>query len=167
MFKKIVLFALVVFPVIAFAQENQKIAYVNSMEVLTTMPEYKQMQDSLNKSQTEFQAELKNMSDEYTKKLSDYVNQQDSLNESIKARRQQELQDLQQRAETFQQYAAQQQDAMQQRLSTPIYDKFQKATNEVGKENNFLYIIDSQVLRYSSSGATDATPLIKRKLGIQ
>jgi len=165
MVKKIVLFALVMFPVIAFAQD--KIAYVNSMDVLTTMPEYKLMQDSLNKANNEFQAELKNMSDEYTKKLSDYVNQRDSLNESIKARREQEIQDLQQRAELFQQSAAQQQDAMQQRLSAPIYDKFQKAVNDVGKENSFLYIIDSQVLRYSSPTATDATPLVKKKLGIQ
>jgi len=165
MFKKIVLFALAMFPVIAFAQE--KIAYVNSMDVLTTMPEYKQMQDSLTKSQNEFQSELKGMYDEYQKKLSDYVAQQDSLNESIKLRRQQELQDLNQRADNFQQYAAQQQDAMQQRLSTPIYDKFQKAVSDVGKENSFLYIIDSNALRYSSPTATDATPLIKKKLGIQ
>ena len=165
MFKKIVLFALVMLPAIAFAQE--KIAYVNSMEVLTAMPEYKQMQDSMSKAQTEFQSEFKSMSDELTKKYSDYVAQRDSLNESIKARREQEIQDLQQRAENFQQYAAQQQDAMQQRLSAPIYDKFQKAVSDVGKENNFLYIIDSQMLRYTSSTATDATPLIKRKLGIQ
>jgi len=164
MFKKIVLFALVILPVAVFAQE--KIAYVNSMDVLTAMPEYKQMQDSLTKSQNEFQAELKGMYDEYQKKLSDYVNQQDSLNESIKLRRQQELQDLNQRSENFQQYAAQQQDAMQQRLSAPIYDKFQKAVSDVGKENSFLYIIDSQVLRYNSPTATDATPLIKKKLGI-
>jgi len=166
MFKKIVLFALLTLPVFAFAQE-QKIAYVNSVDVFTAMPEYKLMQDSLNKSAAEFQAELKNMSDEYTKKLSDYVAQQDSLNESIKIRRQQEIQDLQQRAENFQQYASQKQDEMQQRLSVPIQDKFQKAVNDVGKENNFLYIINSQVILYESPSAVDATPLIKKKLGIQ
>ena len=166
MVKKILLIALVMLPLIAFAQE-QKIAYVNSMDVATNMPEYKQMQDSLKKSEAEFQTELKTMSDEYTKKLSDYVAQQDSLNESIKARRQAELQEIQQRAENFQQIAAQRQDEMQQRLSAPIYDKLQKAINDVGKENNFLYIIDSQVVRFSATSATDATPLIKKKLGIQ
>jgi len=166
MFKKIVLFALLALPAVVFAQE-QKIAYVNYGDVVTAMPEYKQMQDSLNKSANEFQAELKTMSDEYTKKLSDYVTQQDSLNESIKLRRQEELQNLQQRAENFQQYASQKQDEMQQRLSVPIQDKLQKATNDVGKENNFLYIIDFQALRYESPSAVDATPLIKKKLGIQ
>jgi len=166
MFRKIVLIALVMLPVIAFAQEPQKIAYVNSMDVVANMPEYKQMQDSLKRSEAEFQSELKSMSDEYTKKLSDYVAQQDSLNESIKVRRQSELQELQQRAENFQQLAAQKQDEMQQRLSAPITEKLQKAINDVGKENNLLYIINSQAFLYVSPTATDATPLVKKKLGI-
>ena len=165
MFKKIVLFALVMFPVIAFAQD--KIAYINYMEVAASMPEYKAMQDSLKRSESSFQAELKSMSDEYTKKLTDYVNQRDSLNESIKVRRQAELEELQQRAENFQQYAAQTQDEMQQRLSMPILDKLQKAITEVGKENNFLYIANAQAFLYVAPQATDATPLVKRKLGIQ
>jgi len=167
MFKKIVLFALVMFPVMAFAQESQKIAYVNSADVITSMPEYKQMQDSLKRSEAEFQNELQSMSDEYTKKLSEYVSQQDTLNESIKLRRQQDIENLRQRAENFQQYAAQTQDETQQKLFAPIQEKFQKTINDVGKENNFLYIIDSQVLRYVSPTATDATALIKKKLGIQ
>ena len=164
MFKKIVLFALVMFPVIAFAQD--KIAYVNIADVYVSMPEYKQMQDSLQKSADEFQAELKSMSDEYSKKLSEYVDQQDSLNESIKQRRQAELEDIRQRAATFQENAAQKQDDLQQRLSGPIQDKLQKAINEVGSENNFLYIANAQVFLYAAPNAVDATPMIKKKLGI-
>jgi len=166
MIKKIVLIALVMLPVVAFAQE-QKIAYVNYGDVVMAMPEYKLMQDSLNKSANEYQAEINSMRDEYTKKLTDFVNQQDSLNETIKARRQQEIQELQQRSENFQQYAAQKQDEMQQRLSAPIQDKLQKAINDVGKENNFLYIGRSEAFLYISPNATDATPLVKKKLGIQ
>jgi len=167
MIKKFLFIALVAFPVIAFAQETQKIAYVNHMDVVTSMSEYKAMQDSLKKAESEYQAELKILSDEYTKKLSDYVAKQDSLNESIKQRRQGELQDLQQRAQTFQETAAQKQDELQQRLSQPILDKLQKAINDVGKENNFLYIVNSQAFLYVSPTATDATPLVKKKLGIQ
>ena len=166
MFKKIVLFALVMFPVVVFAQEG-KIAYVNYEEVAGAMPEYKQMMDSLNKSQTDFQAELKSMSDEFTKKYSDYIAQRDSLNESIRLRREQELQDMQQRAENFQQYSGQKQEEMQQALSAPILAKLQKAIDDVGKENNFLYIANARVFLYIAPHATDATPLVKRKLGIQ
>ena len=167
MFKKILLFALVMLPFSIFAQESQKIAYVNLTDVYVAMPEYKQMQDSLKKSEAEFQNELQGMSDEYTKKLSDYVSQRDSLNESIKLRREQELDNIRQRAENFQQLAAQQQDALQQSLAAPIQDKLQKAINEVGKENNFLYIANSQVFLYLAPHATDATPMVRKKLGIQ
>jgi len=166
MLKKFVLVALVMLPVIAFAQEP-KIAYVNSMEVVVAMPEYKLMQDSVKKSESEFQAELKVLSDEYAKKLSDYVAQRDSLNASIKARREAELTDVQQKASNFEQYAAQKQDELQQTLSVPIQNKFQKAVNDVGAENNFLYIVNSQALLYVAPSAVDATPLIKKKLGIQ
>jgi len=167
MIKKFLFIALVAFPVIAFAQETQKIAYVNHLEVVSSMPEYKAMQDSLKKADSEYQAELKILSDEYTKKLTAYMQQQDSLNESIKQRRVSELQDLQQRAQTFHETAAQNQDELQQRLSQPILDKLQKAINDVGKENNFLYIANAQTFLYISPTATDATPLVKKKLGIQ
>jgi len=167
MVKKFLLIALVALPVVAFAQESQKIAHVNYMDVVSVMPEFKAMQDSLKKAENEYQAELKLLSDEYTKKLSDFVAQRDSLNESIKLRRQQELEDLGQRAQNFQQTSGQEQEAMQQRLSAPIYDKFLKALNDVGKENNFLYIFNSQAFLYASPTATDATPLVKKKLGIQ
>ena len=167
MFKKIVLFVLVMFPVAIFAQESQKIAYVNYIDVIVAMPEYKQMQDTLKKNENVFQTELKILSDEYTKKLSDYVEQRESLNESIKLRREQELEDIRQRAESFQQYASQKQEEAQQAMIVPIQNKLQKAIDDVGRENNFLYIVNSQAFLYTSPNAVDATPLIKKKLGIQ
>jgi len=166
MFKKIVLIALITLPFAAFAQEG-KIAYLNYGDVITAMPEYKQMTDSLSKSQSEFQAEFKVFTDDYTKKMSDYIAQRDSLNQSIRLRREQELQDLQQRADNFQQYAAQKQEELQQALVAPIHAKLQKIIEEVGKENNFLYIVNSQVFFFEAPNAINATPLVKKKLGIQ
>jgi len=166
MFKKILLIALITLPLTVFAQEG-KIAYLNYGDVITAMPEYKLMTDSLSKSQSEFQAEFKILTDEYTKKMSDYIAQRDSLNQSIKLRREQELQDIQQRADNFQQYAAQKQEELQQALGAPIQAKLQKTIEEVGKENNFLYIISLQAFLYKAPHAIDATPLVKKKLGIQ
>ena len=151
----------------ASAPNNRSSAYINYTDVVTAMPEYKQMQASLESSQAEFQAKLKNMSDEYNKKMSDYMEQRNSLNQSIRDRREQELDGLREQAANFQQEAQQEQDAMQQRLSAPVLDKLQKAINDAGKENNFLYIVNSQAYFYVSPGATDATPLVKRKLGLQ
>ena len=167
MLKKIVLLAVIMLPAFAFAQESQKITYVNRLDVIYAMPEFKQMQDSLAKSDNEFQAEFKILQEEYYGKYADYIAKRDSLNESIRLRREQELTEIAQRTESFQQFAQQKQEELQQALITPILTKFQKAVEDVGKENNYLYIIDSTVLTYTSANATDATPLIKRKLGIQ
>ena len=167
MLKKIVLFALLMFPVVTFAQESQKIAYVNYAEVIYSMPEIKQMDDSLRKSENEFQVELKALSDEYQKKLSDYIAQRDSLNESIRTRREQDLRGLEERATIFQQEAQQKQEELQRALLIPIQTKLQKAIDDVGRENNFLYILAAQGVLYASPNATDATPLVKKKLGIQ
>ena len=45
-------------------------------------------------------------------------------------------------------------------------DKYQKALDEVGKENKFIYIFDttSQVILYTSEQSTDAAPLVKVKM---
>jgi len=166
MLKRIVLFAFVVFPVMTFAQEPQKTAYANLSEVVTLMPEYLQMMDSLKSQEDEFRAELQVLWDEYTKKMQDYVDQQETLNESIKLRRQQELQDIEQRSQNFQQYAQQKQQELEQTMFIPIQEKLQKAIDDVGRENNFLYIANAAVYHYVSPSATDATPLIKRKLGL-
>ena len=166
MIKKFLLFVLVMFPVVSFAQEA-KIAYVNYSEVAYAMPEYKQMIDSLQKKDQQFQTEMKSINDEYTKKYSDFIAVQETLDESIKIRRYQEIENIRVSAENFQQVASQQMEELQNALMTPVTNKLQKAVDEIGSENNFLYILDSTVLRYTSPSATNATPLVKRKLGIQ
>ena len=48
----------------------------------------------------------------------------------------------------------------------PIIEAYQKAIEEVGKENNFVYIFDttSQVILYHSDASIDAAPLVKIKM---
>jgi len=166
MIKKIFLFTLVMFPVLSFAQEA-KIAYVNYGEVILAMPEYKQMVDSLEKRGQMYQTEMQTINDEYSKKYSDYLSVQDSLDESIKIRRVQEIENIRVSAENFQQFAQQNMEELQNALIGPVTNKLQKAINEVGAENNYLYIANSQSFLYISPNATDATPLVRKKLGIQ
>ena len=166
MIKKVLLFALVMFPVLSFAQET-RIAYINYTEVAVAMPEYKQMQDSLQKAQEEYVSEMKVLQDEHTKKIQEFVANQETFSEASKMRRQQEIQNIQTSAENYEQHAAQQLEEMQQRMIMPLQARLQKAVEDVSAENNFLYVLDSQAIRYSSPSAINATPLVKKKLGIQ
>jgi outer membrane protein len=165
MLKKIVLFALLLIPAIGFAQE--KIAYFKSSEVIPSMPEYTQMLDSLKKSEAALQAELEGMADEYTKKVTAFSEQQATLSESIKTLRLKEIERIRESTETFQRQAMQIQDDLQKTLFAPIEAKVKKILSEIGAENHFSYIVNADLMLYISPHSTDATPLVKAKLGIK
>lgn len=155
------------FPVAVFAQEVQRIAHVNYGEVVTAMPEYALMLDSLKKQEEAFIAELKILQDDWVRKSNDLTEQQDKLNESIKTRRTQDLIELQSRIQDFEQYAREQQEKLQQTLVTPILEKFQKILGEVAVENHFTYVLNISAILYSSPQSLDATPLVRKKLGLK
>jgi outer membrane protein len=164
MFKKIVLFALLLIPAGAFAQE--KLAYFNSSEVVPLMKEYTQMLDSLEKTQVAIRTELKGMEEEYAKKYQAFMAEGEQLVESIRVRRLTEIRDLEERANLFQQQSQEQLENLQRSLLAPIQQKVRDAIQAVGSENGFSYILDNATLLYVSPSSTDATPLVKKKLGV-
>jgi outer membrane protein len=167
MIKKIFLFALLFVPAAMFAQEAVKLAHISTMEVMTLMPEVKIMQDSLQKQALIADNQIKELQDEYTKKYSDFIQAQDSLPENIKALKIRELESIRERASAFEQDSQQRLQDLNQRLLAPIHEKFKKALEEVGIENHFSYVIDSQVILYAAPQSIDAAPLVKAKLGLK
>lgn len=109
-----------------------------------------------------YRVELKQMQDEYQKKYSDFVAQQDSLTENIKLRRMQEIQDIQERMDNFVQVAQQDVQKKQQELLQPIQQKLHEAIQKVGEEKGYTYIIDPAALLYTGTNAVDATPFVVR-----
>jgi outer membrane protein len=166
MLKKIVLFALLFVSMGAIAQEA-KIAYVNYSEIITAMPEYLQLQDSLQKTKEAIEAELKILEEEYNKKYTAFMAESETLVESIRIRRLQEIQDIEQRAQTFNQQSQQNLQQLQQNLFIPIQQKVKEAIEAVGGESNFAYIMEGTALLYINPQSIDATPLVKKKLGLK
>ncbi len=166
--KKLIIFLLMVLPLGVFAQEA-KVAIVNSNEIMAAMPELTAMQESLKQMNDKYTAEMKTMEDEYQKKYSDFVAQQDSMTENIKVRRMQELQDIEQRVQNFMQVARQDMDKKQQELLTPIQEKVRAAIKSVGDENGYAYIFDNNpgIVLYTGNAAIDVTPMVKTKLGLK
>lgn len=165
MFKKIVLFALLLIPAMGYTQE--KIAYFKWGEVIHVMPEYTQMLDSVKKSEAALQAELEDLAGEYTKKVTAFSEQQATMNESIKTLRLKEIERIRESTETFQRQAAQIQEDLGRTLFEPIQAKIKKVLEEVGAENHFTYIINAEAVIYVSPQSQDATPLVKAKLGLK
>lgn len=163
--KKLIVLLFMILPLGAIAQEV-KIAFVNTQEVFMAMPEVSSMEKQMADLNEKYKLELKQMQDEYQKKYSDFIAQQDSLTENIKLRRMQEIQDIQGRMDNFMQVAQQDVQKKQQELIQPIQEKIQKAIKSVGDEKGYTYIIDPAALLYTGSNAIDATTFVKTKLGL-
>ena len=154
--KKLIIFLLMMLP----------LGVLNTQEVIQAMPEFATMQKQMADMEAKYKNEMQVMQDEYNKKYSDFVAQQDSLTENIKMRRMQELQDMEQRTQNFIQISQQDFQKKQGELFTPIQDKLKNAIKAVGDEKGYTYILDPQIVLYQGNTAVDATQFVKAKLGI-
>jgi outer membrane protein len=89
--------------------------------------------------------------------------------ESIKSTRQSEISDLEKRITTLQKTANDDLQKKQQELFAPVIEKVRKAIDEVGAENDLLYIFDlsTQGIIYESPKSNDITSLVKAKLNLK
>ena len=155
--------ALVASVATSYAQDL-KFAHIDSQKFLSELPEWIAAQTKAQEEATKLEDQLKVMNNELQQKYT--VSKRDSLPDLIRATKEKELQDSQQRIMSFQQLAEQSLRQKEQQLMQPIIEAYQKAIEEVGKENNFVYIFDttSQVILYHSDASIDAAPLVKIKM---
>jgi outer membrane protein len=105
---------------------------------------------------------------EYNNKLDQYVKDSKTLTDLVKANKEQELADMQNRINNFQQQAQVQLQDKQAELLNPIVEKANNAINAVAKEGGYIYIYDVRTLVYVDTvKSTDIGPLVKTKLGIK
>jgi outer membrane protein len=118
---------------------------------------------------TKLQEQLQVMQQDLQNKYNDYMTQRDSLPDLIRATKEKEIQDYEQRMQQYSQMAQQTIGQKEQQLLQPIITKVQKAIDEVGQDQGLIYIFDisSQVVVYHSDKSIDCAPLVKAKLGVQ
>ncbi|MDR1201469.1 MAG: OmpH family outer membrane protein [Tannerellaceae bacterium] len=163
--KKLIVLLFMILPLGVVAQEL-KIAFVSVQEIFMSMPELSNIEKQLTDLNEKYSQELKTMQDEYQRKYSDYIAQQDSLTDNIKLRRMQEIEDLRNRIENFVPIAQQDMQKKQEDLYKPVQEKIQNAIKAVGEEKGYTYIMDPQVFLYSGDNAINATPFVRAKLGL-
>jgi outer membrane protein len=163
MLRKLVLSLLFVYSVGMFAQE--KFGHVSIQELAAGMPEMIDGKKKLDGISKQYEGELAKMYQELNKKYTDFVAAKDSLTETIKGRRTQELQELEQRFNNFRQSSTEEVQKQQGTLEREVMEAIVKAVKEVGEENGYLYIMDkNNALFISSTKSTDVMGLVKAKL---
>jgi outer membrane protein len=165
--KKLIVLLFMILP-LSMSAQDLKIAYVNVQEIFMAMPEMSAIEKKIVDLNEEYAKEMKQMEDEYTKKYSDFVAQQDSLTENIKLRRMQEIEDMRTRMENFVPIAREDMQKKQQELYQPVQDKIRNAIKAVGDEKGYTYVVSMEpsLFLYTGSSAIDATSFVKSKLGI-
>ncbi len=151
------------------AQTAQQIAFVNSNELLETIPEKESATNSINILNQKYKEELQVMQNDYNKKYSDFISYQNTMAENVRLRRMQELYELERQINNFMKVAQEDIQNQEQTLITPLRQKVRDAIYQVGIEQGFVCIYDlaNPAIAFVTPEATNATALVKKKLGVK
>ena len=166
--KSIFVISLITISLTSFSQSTPKFGHLNFGELYLLMPERDSIQTVFEKYQQVISDQYLAMQNELENKYLDYQSNMSTMSDIIKQTKEKEIQDLQQRMETFQGTAQQDLANKENELQSPIIEKARNAVKEVAKENGYTYIFNSSegLLLYSEPG-DDIIQLVKAKLGIQ
>ncbi|MCB8963444.1 MAG: OmpH family outer membrane protein [Bacteroidales bacterium] len=168
LFKFIIVGAIVLTAGINANAQNFKFGHINSQELLTAMPDRDSAEAKVKKYGQTIQDQLEELQVEFNKKYQDYVQKRATLTDAIREMKEKELQEMQQRAQDFQQNAEQDYQRFQAETMKPVIEKADAAIKKVAKANGFTYVFDISggILLYYSEQSTDILPLVKKELGI-
>ncbi len=169
MFKKILLVAALLIPMLASAQSTLKIGLVDLNEIITKMPDTADAEKQVGDASKKYEDEFAKLQDEMKRRVEEYQNMSQDELPAIKERKARELQDYQTKLEQFSQEAMQHLQSMNQQLMAPIVQKVRTAIEAVGKEGGFSLIQDlnPQLTYYYASPVVDITNDVKAKLGVK
>jgi outer membrane protein len=157
----------VLFSNVSFAQ-TLKLGYINSQELLMSMPERAKADTVVQQYAKQFQDQIETMGKEYQSKVQQYQSGEKTMTDAIKEVKMREIQDLQNRIESTQQSAKEKVDQKKMEVYNPILEKADKAIKAVAKEKGFDYIFDASggFMLYGKEG-DNVLPLVKAKLGLK
>lgn len=149
--------------------QTLKFGHINSQELLKAMPERDSAEAKLKQFTKTLEDQIEELSVEFNKKYQDYLQKRATFTDAIREMKEKELQEMQQRAQEFQQVAEQDYQRMQAELMKPVIEKADAAIKKVGQDNGFIYIFDTSVgtILFQSDKSVDILPLVKTELGIK
>lgn len=168
LFRKVTLAVALVSIAAGAMAQAAKFGHVNANFVLSKMPEYTKAMRQLTKLDSTYNLELEKLAVEINKKVDDYNNDTISpqLLKDVKA---QEIQELQFRAQQFQQRIEQDMQQQQVQLIRPISNKVITAINAIAEERGLIYVFDvssGNPVYVDEEKSVDLVPLLMEQFGI-
>ena len=119
MLKKLLIFFIALAP-IALVAQDLKLAYINSQEVFTAMPELSGIETQLTEKQEQITKNGQALIDEYNKKAEEFEAASATSSEAIKQDQMTQLQSIQQRYQMFLQNSQKEMEQLQEQLLSHI-----------------------------------------------
>lgn len=141
-------FGVLVIALFAFVGQSLaqiKIGYTSAETILVQLPEAKTIEAELKAFSAQLGKELENKQKEFEAKVKVYQDavKAGTLTQIVKESKEKELQSLQQNLQEFQQKAQEEVQKKQQALLAPVFDKIQKAIDEIAKAENYDLILST------------------------
>jgi outer membrane protein len=148
----------------SYAQKVNKFGYLNSLELLSLMPEKAKADSVIDKYSADLDLLGQQMVAEYQKKATDAQTKADKglLSDEQKEIAGKELADMEKRIQDFQQSAQQKIQEKQDKTYAPVLQKVNEAIKAVAKANGYTYIFDASAGSLLYVDETDnVLPLLK------
>lgn len=147
--------------------EGLKIGYTNVNYIFSLSPRSKEIESEIKTRTQILQKEIEKKEQELQAKFQDYEKSRNSMMESIRADKENELRNLEQSIMNLRKNADGELRNKYEELVAPESEKISKAVKDVAKENGFTYIMngDPQVMLFGEE-KFDVTDMVLKKLGI-
>jgi outer membrane protein len=165
---------LAVFISLGFSATAQKFGHISSQDIIENMPEYKNAQTQIEAEQKKAESQYQAMATEYQNKAVAYqenIQLADAAPEkwsaAIRADKEQELMQLQERIQRFQENVQQSLQQKRNDLMNPIIEKLDAAVKKIATAGGYVYVMDkNNVLFINESISIDLTAEVKKELGM-
>lgn len=165
--KKIVLIAAAALVSLAASAQDLKFGYVDFSELIQLMPEMDSARVKIDAASLEAQETYQAMVEEYQAKAQQYEQKQSSWTPAIAQSKANELQQIMTRIQEFEQAVQQDLQQIQNTLQAPIYEKAQKAVQELAKAKGIAGVFERTSLLYIDPvQMVDLTPEARAAVGI-
>jgi outer membrane protein len=129
------------------AQQAQKFGHIDLNALIQIMPERADAEKQFNAYQKQLEDNLGEMQKELQAIYVEFVNKKDSISDILRNMKEDELNQMNERIQAYQQNARVQLQQKQAEVFQPVFDKADKTIKEIGAEKGLIYIYDT------SSGA--------------
>jgi outer membrane protein len=142
--KKILpIIAFVLLTVLGQTFAQVKVGYASAEAVLGQLPEAKTIDAELKAYSAQLSKEMETKQKEFETKYQDYVKNNQTMAVVVREQREKELQTMNQSLQEFQQKAQQDLEKKRGDLLTPVFEKIQKAIDEISKAENFDFVFST------------------------